>query len=133
MRKISDLVVKKPKLIVIVSLLLLIPSLVGYLFTNVNYDILSYLPSRLDSVKGEQILEEDFNAGTMTIVLFKMTDDNGGKISPNTVIKFKNQISKSKMFPLLSGRTILLIQVFPVIFCPTIYKMFFTAVTANTR
>ena len=76
MRKISDLVVKKPKLIVIVSLLLLIPSLVGYLFTNVNYDILSYLPSRLDSVKGEQILEEDFNAGTMTIVLFKMTDDN---------------------------------------------------------
>lgn len=96
MRKISDLVVKKPKLIVIVSLLLLIPSLVGYLFTNVNYDILSYLPSRLDSVKGEQILEEDFNAGTMTIVLFKMTDDNGGKISPNTVIKFKNQISEIK-------------------------------------
>ena len=96
MRKISDLVVKKPKLIVIVSLLLLIPSLVGYLFTNVNYDILSYLPSRLDSVKGEQILEEDFNAGTMTIVLFKMTDDNGGKISPNTVVKFKNQISEIK-------------------------------------
>lgn len=96
MRKISDLVVKKPKLIVIVSLLLLIPSLIGYLFTNVNYDILSYLPSKLDSVKGEQILEEDFNAGTMTIVLYKMTDDNGGKISPNTVIKFKNQISEIK-------------------------------------
>ena len=37
MRKLSDLVVKKPKLIVIVSLLLLIPSLIGYLFTNVNY------------------------------------------------------------------------------------------------
>ena len=96
MRKLSDLVVKKPKLIVIVSLLLLIPSLIGYLFTNVNYDILSYLPSKLDSVKGEQILEEDFNAGTMTIVLYKMTDDNGGKISPNTVIKFKNQISEIK-------------------------------------
>lgn len=96
MRKLSDLVVKKPKLIVIVSLLLLIPSLLGYLFTNVNYDILSYLPSKLDSVKGEQILEEDFNAGTMTIVLLRMTDDNGGKISPNTVIKFKNQISEIK-------------------------------------
>ena len=96
MRKLSDLVVKKPKLIVIVSLLLLIPSLIGYLFTNVNYDILSYLPSKLDSVKGEQILEEDFNAGTMTIVLYKMTDDNGGKISPNTIIKFKNKISEIK-------------------------------------
>lgn len=96
MRKLSDLVVKKPKLIVIVSLLLLIPSLLGYLFTNVNYDILSYLPSKLDSVKGEQILEEDFNAGTMTIVLYKMTDDNGGKISPNTIIKFKNKISEIK-------------------------------------
>ena len=47
MKKISDLVVNKPKLIVIISLLLLIPSLISYIFTNVNYDILSYLPSRV--------------------------------------------------------------------------------------
>lgn len=96
MKKISDLVVNKPKLIVIISLLLLIPSLISYIFTNVNYDILSYLPSRLDSVKGENILEEDFGGGSMTIVLVKTVDDNGGKISPNTVMKLKNSISEIK-------------------------------------
>lgn len=96
MNKISDLVVKKPKLIVIISLLLLIPSLLSYLFTNVNYDILSYLPSRLDSVKGESILEKDFGGGSMTIVLVKMVDENGKKVSPNTVMKLKNGISEIK-------------------------------------
>ena len=96
MNKISDLVVKKPKLIVIISLLLLIPSLISYIFTNVNYDILSYLPSRLDSVKGESILEDDFNGGSMTIVLVRMIDGNGKKISPNTVMKLKNGISEIK-------------------------------------
>lgn len=96
MKKISDLVVNKPKLIVIISLLLLIPSLLSYIFTNVNYDILSYLPSRLDSVKGEKILEEDFGGSSMTVVLVKTVDDNGGKISPNTVMKLKNNISEIK-------------------------------------
>lgn len=96
MKKISDLVVNKPKLIVIISLLLLIPSLISYIFTNVNYDILSYLPSRLDSVKGENILEEDFGGSSMTVVLVKTVDNNGGKISPNTVMKLKNNISEIK-------------------------------------
>lgn len=96
MKKISDLVVNKPKLIVLISLLLLIPATISYIFTNVNYDILSYLPSKLDSVKGENILEEDFGGGSMTIVLVKTVDDNGGKISPNTVMKLKNNISEIK-------------------------------------
>lgn len=96
MKKISDLVVNKPKLIVLISLLLLIPATISYIFTNVNYDILSYLPSKLDSVKGENILEEDFGGGSMTIVLVKTVDDNGGKISPNTVMNLKNNISEIK-------------------------------------
>lgn len=96
MKKISDLVVNKPKLIVLISLLLLIPATISYIFTNVNYDILSYLPSKLDSVKGENILEEDFGGGSMTIVLVKTVDDNGRKISPNTVMKLKNNISEIK-------------------------------------
>lgn len=94
MNRISNLVVKKPKLIILISLLLLIPTLVSYIFTNINYDILTYLPSHLDSVKGEKILEEDFNAGSMTIVLVRTVTDNGGKVSPNTVVKLKNQISE---------------------------------------
>ena len=96
MKHISNLVVKKPKLIILISLLLLIPTLISYVFTNVNYDILTYLPSRLDSVKGEKILEEDFNAGTMTVVLVRTVNDNGSKISPNTIIKLKNNIAGIK-------------------------------------
>lgn len=94
MKKISNLVIRKPKLIIAISLLLLIPALISYIFTNVNYDILSYLPGNLDSVKGEKILENDFNAGSMTVVLVQTVKDNGSKVSPNTVIKLKNAINE---------------------------------------
>lgn len=92
MNKISGFIIKKSRLVVIVSLLLLIPTLIGYILTPVNYDLLSYLPSNLDSVKGEKILEDDYNASSMTIVLVQTIDENGSKISPNTVIKLKNSI-----------------------------------------
>lgn len=94
MNKISDFIIKNPKRVVIISLLLLIPTLIGYILTPVNYDLLSYLPSNLDSVKGEKILEEDYNASSMTIVLVQTVDDNGSKISPNTILKLKSSISE---------------------------------------
>ena len=43
------------KLILVIAFLLLIPSAIGYLNTYVNYDILSYLPDDLDSVKGQPV------------------------------------------------------------------------------
>lgn len=94
MNKISDFIIKNPRRVVIISLLLLIPTLIGYILTPVNYDLLSYLPSNLDSVKGEKILEEDYNASSMTIVLVQTVDDNGSKISPNTILKLKSSISE---------------------------------------
>lgn len=94
MNKISDFIIKNPKRVVIISLLLLIPTLIGYILTPVNYDLLSYLPSNLDSVKGEKILEEDYNASSMMIVLVQTVDDNGSKISPNTILKLKSSISE---------------------------------------
>lgn len=94
MNKISDFIIKNPRRVVVISLLLLIPTLIGYILTPVNYDLLSYLPSNLDSVKGEKILEEDYNASSMTIVLVQTVDDNGSKISPNTILKLKNSISE---------------------------------------
>lgn len=94
MKKISDLIIKKPKLIITISLLLLIPTIISFLLTNVNYDLLTYLPSKLDSVKAEQILEENFNGSSLTIVLVKTVDDNGDEYSPNTVMKLKNRIGE---------------------------------------
>lgn len=94
MKKISDFIIKKPKLIITISLLMLIPTIISFLLTNVNYDLLTYLPSKLDSVKAEQILEENFNGSSLTIVLVKTVDDNGNEYSPNTVMKLKNRISE---------------------------------------
>lgn len=133
MKKISDLVVNKPKLIVIISLLLLIPSLISYIFTNVNYDILSYLPSRLDSVKGENILEEDFGGSSMTVVLVKTVDDNGGKISPNTVMKLKNNISEIKNVSNVLWADNIMDTSVPGDILPDDVKNVFTVVTASTQ
>lgn len=49
---------------------LIIPSLIAYKLTGVNYDILSYLPKDLNSTKGQEILDKDFkNAATGMLIL----------------------------------------------------------------
>jgi len=64
---IGRFVVKHKNLIAVVSLLLLIPSVFGYVNTNINYDILVYLPSDIDTMKGQKILEEDFDMGSFAM------------------------------------------------------------------
>lgn len=62
-----------PVLIITLAVLLLIPSIIGYAHTRVNYDILSYLPQTLDSTKGEAVLENTFHdAATSILVIDKM-------------------------------------------------------------
>ena len=49
MKKISQLIAKNRVLILIIAIILLIPSAIGYFNTKVNYDILSYLPNDLET------------------------------------------------------------------------------------
>ena len=71
--RISHILTRKPKLILTIALLLLIPSIIGYLSTKVNYDILSYLPENLESTQGEAYLEEPFKmAATSMLVVEDM-------------------------------------------------------------
>lgn len=65
----ANKITKHPKTVVIVALLLLIPSFLGMIFTPINYDILSYLPDDLDSVKGIDILDEEFHEASMAIII----------------------------------------------------------------
>lgn len=58
-----------PKTVVLIALILLIPSLLGLVFTRVNYDIMSYLPDTLESVQGEQVLDDAFKNAGMSIVI----------------------------------------------------------------
>ena len=59
-KKLAKWIAYHPKTVLIVCLILIIPSIIGYFLTGVNYDILSYLPENLESVQGEQILDENF-------------------------------------------------------------------------
>ncbi len=61
LEKIAHKLTRRPKLVVLIAVLLLIPSVIGSAATRINYDILTYLPPDLDSSKGEKILEEPFH------------------------------------------------------------------------
>ena len=69
LEKIAHKLTRKPKLVVMIAVLLLIPSILGAAFTHINYDILSYLPQDLDSAKGEALLEEPFHMAATTMLI----------------------------------------------------------------
>ena len=69
--KIAEKICKYKKVILIIAILLLIPSYIGMKATRVNYDILTYLPNNIDTVKGENILTNDFNMGSYAVVITK--------------------------------------------------------------
>lgn len=58
-----------PKLVITFAVLLLIPAVIGFLSTGVNYDILSYLPEDLESVQGNGVLDKTFHNAGMSIVI----------------------------------------------------------------
>ena len=67
MKKFGKGVVKCRVLILILSIVLLIPSAIGYFNTRVNYDILSYLPDEIETMKGQEILKDDFGIGAFSL------------------------------------------------------------------
>ena len=69
MKKFGKVVVKLRIPILVLSFLLLIPSVLGYFNTRVNYDILYYLPSDIDTMQGQHILLDDFGKGAYAMVV----------------------------------------------------------------
>ena len=69
MLKIAEKICKHKKIILAIALLLLIPSVIGMKATRINYDILAYLPDDVDTVQGENILTNEFNMGSYSIVI----------------------------------------------------------------
>ena len=69
MEKIAHKLTRRPKLVALTALLLLIPSALGYLGTRVNYDILTYLPQDLESSQGERLLEEPFHMAATSMLI----------------------------------------------------------------
>lgn len=87
MQKFGRGVVKFRVPILIVSVLLLIPSIFGFLSTRINYDILSYLPSDIETMKGQDIMLDEFGKGGFSLVMLDGMDDKD-------VEKVKEKIEK---------------------------------------
>lgn len=71
MIKFGKKVVKLRIPILILSFILLIPAGISYLSTRVNYDILSYLPQEIDTMKGQNILLDEFKTGAFSFVILE--------------------------------------------------------------
>ncbi len=69
MIKFGKAVVKSRIVILISSVLLLIPALLGYISTRINYDVLTYLPEEIETMKGQEIMIEDFGTGAFSMFI----------------------------------------------------------------
>jgi uncharacterized membrane protein YdfJ with MMPL/SSD domain len=81
MEKFGRAVVKLRIPILIISVLLLIPAVLGYFGTRVNYDILYYLPDNIETMEGQDILLNDFGKGAYALIVVEdMNQDNVSKL-----------------------------------------------------
>ena len=74
MKRIALWEAKHPKIVIAIALALVIPSIIGFIMTRVNYDIMSYLPDSVESVQGEEILDKTFNNASMSIIVVEKSD-----------------------------------------------------------
>ena len=84
-KKLAKWIAYHPKTVLIVCLILIIPSVIGFVLTGVNYDILSYLPENLESVQGNQILDQTFHNSASSFIIVKDTE-------PKDIQKLEDQI-----------------------------------------
>ena len=74
MERYGHTVVKHRKLIFVIALLLIVPSFLGMVKTRINYDMLEYLPETMDTVKGQDILLDEFGKGAFSTVILEGMD-----------------------------------------------------------
>lgn len=87
MNKFGLFIAKHRKMVLIIATLLLLPSLYGTVKTKINYDILTYLPKDLESVKGQEILNDVFNSSSTGMLVIE-------NMEPKDVVKVKEKISQ---------------------------------------
>ncbi len=85
--KLSKGIVKHRKLILLIALVLLVPMIMLYLRTGVNYDLLSYLPQDIDTMKGQNILVDEFGTGAFSMVVVEGMEEKD-------VAALKNRIAE---------------------------------------
>lgn len=69
MKKFAKSITNHPFMVLVISVILFIISIFGYVNTRINYDILVYLPDSIETIKGEKILTDDFGLGSYAFVM----------------------------------------------------------------
>ena len=87
MERISKWIAKHSKIILLLAIILIIPAAFGYLKTDVNYDILSYLPEETSTMQAEKILKDDFGCGSVAMLIVEDMPDKD-------VAKIKDKVAK---------------------------------------
>ena len=83
----SKTVVKFRIPILILTVVLMIPSVIGMVATRVNYDMLNYLPGDMETVVGQKELLKDFNKGAFSFIILEGMPDKD-------VVKLKEKIAE---------------------------------------
>lgn len=71
----ANAIVKYRKVILILTIVLMVPSLLGMVGTRINYDMLDYLPDDIDTVIGQNELLEDFGKGAFSLIIVEDMPD----------------------------------------------------------
>ena len=87
MKKISIWISTHSVLILIISAILIIPAVIGFSTTRINYDVLVYLPDNIDTIKGQDILTNDFGIGAYAFI---MSD----KDNPKEIKELEEELKK---------------------------------------
>ena len=88
-KKLCQSIVKGRFVIMIVALILLIPSVLGYVGTKINYNLIEYLPSETETIQAQKILQNEFDIGDYAIII---TED----MSAKQILQFEEQIRDIK-------------------------------------
>ncbi len=98
MKKFSKFVANNSLLILIICFVLLFPATIGFMKTKINYDILVYLPEEIETLKGEEILTDEFGIGSYAFI---MTETKNNRAILNLEKEIKKISSVNQVFSIL--------------------------------
>lgn len=87
MVKVGKKIVKFRVPILILSIILLIPAVWGYVNTSINYDVLTYLPEDIETMQGQEIMTNDFGIGAFSMLMVDGMEDK-------EIVKLKEKVEK---------------------------------------
>ncbi|MCB6469353.1 MAG: efflux RND transporter permease subunit [Coprococcus comes] len=87
MVKVGKKIVKFRVPILILSIILLIPAVWGYVNTRINYDVLTYLPEDIETMQGQEIMTNDFGIGAFSMLMVDGMEDK-------EIVELKEKVEK---------------------------------------